>query len=100
MNYIKADGGLNGGLNGGLSGGLNDSINGSINDSINDSIKLSDTELLILSEISKQPSVTILELMEITGLSESTVNRALKTLQNKKRIARVGAKKNGHWEII
>ena len=92
MNYIKADGGLSGGINGGLSG--------SINDSINDSIKLSDTELRILSEISKQTSITILELMKITGLSESTVNRALKTLQNKKRIARVGAKKNGHWEII
>ena len=88
MNYIKADGGLSG------------SISGSINDSINDSIKLSDTELRILSEISKQPSVTILELMEIIGLSGSTVNRVLKNLQKNGYVARVGAKKNGHWEII
>ena len=89
-----------GGINGGINGGLNDRINDRINGRINDRINLSDTELLILSEISKNTSVTIHELVEITGFSAPTVNRALKVLQQNNIITRVGAKKNGYWQIM
>lgn len=34
------------------------------------------------------------------GFSESTIHRALKTLRENDFIIRVGAKKNGHWEVL
>lgn len=44
-------------------------------------------------------SITVPELIEYTGFSEPTINRALKTLRETGLIVRVGAKKNGHWEL-
>lgn len=45
------------------------------------------------------PTVRVPELIEYTGFSEPTINRALKTLRKTGLIVRVGAKKNGHWEL-
>ena len=69
---------------------------------VNEIIKNVDEEILSLEEkiiliIQKFPDVTILELMEKTGRSKSSIERVLK---NSKRIIRVGSRKNGHWEII
>ena len=81
---------------------LNDSIkeNDSLNDSLkeNDSIKLSDSEKKVLTEIRKNPSVTVLDLVTKTNLSEPTVNRALKSLKEKNILRREGSKKDGFWK--
>ena len=76
---------------------INDRING--NDILNDTLNLSDKELVVFNEIKRNPSVRVPELIEYTDFSEPTINRALKTLRETGMIVRVGAKKNGHWEL-
>lgn len=71
-----------------------------INDRINDRIKLTETESLIYAEIKRNPSITVPILMHETGYSEPTINRTLKALREKSCIARVGARKNGRWEVL
>ena len=77
----------------------NDRINYE-NGRINDITNLSDTELLIFAEIRRNPRITVAQLIHDTGVSERTINRALKTLRENGYIVRVGAKKNGYWNII
>ena len=76
---------------------VNDRINDRING--NDTLNLSDKELVVFNEIKRNPAVRVPELIEYTGFSEPTINRALKTLRENGLIIRVGAKKNGHWEL-
>ena len=71
-----------------------------INDRISDRIKLTETESLVFAEIKRNPSVTVPLLMRETGYSEPTVNRTLKSLREKSCIVRIGARKNGRWEIL
>ena len=66
----------------------------------NDCINLSDTELLIFAEIRRNPKSTVSQLVYDTGVSERTINRALKTLRENGYIAHVGARKNGYWNIL
>ena len=54
----------------------------------------------ILSEIRQNPSVSIRELQELIGLSESGVKKVLRQLRNDGIIVRVGGAKGGHWKII
>ena len=54
----------------------------------------------ILSAIQQNPSVTIKEMEEITGLSESGVKKILRQLRTDEQILRIGGAKGGHWEII
>ena len=54
----------------------------------------------ILSEIRQNPSVSIRELQDLVGLSESGVKKVLRQLRNDGIIVRVGGAKGGHWEII
>ena len=54
----------------------------------------------ILEAISKNPVITIKELQELSGLSESGVKKILRKLRAIGRIRRVGPDKGGHWEII
>lgn len=54
---------------------------------------------VVFNEIKRNPSVRVPELIEYTGFSEPPINRALKTLRETGLIVRVGAKKNGHWEL-
>lgn len=78
---------------------INDRING--NDILNDTLNLSDKELVVFNEIKRNPSVRVPELIEYTGFSEPTINRALKTLRETGLIVRVGAKKTdtGSWRL-
>ena len=79
---------------------LGDRINDGISDRISDRIKLTETESLIYAEIKRNPSITVPLLMHETGYSEPTINRTLKSLREKSCIARVGARKNGRWEVL
>ncbi len=58
------------------------------------------SENKILDLIRKNPSVTIPEMMQKLSLSDSGIRKILRKLQQEGRVARVGANKNGHWEII
>ena len=63
-----------------------------INDPINDPIKL-------LALIRLEPSASYGDYAARLGVSAATIKRKLGELKASGRIRRVGAKKNGHWEI-
>ena len=54
----------------------------------------------ILEAISKNSVITIKELQELTGLSESGVKKIIRNLRADNQIRRVGPDKGGHWEIV
>ena len=54
----------------------------------------------ILEAISKKSVITIKELQELTGLSESGVKKIIRNLRADNQIRRVGPDKGGHWEIV
>lgn len=78
----------------------NGGINCSVNDTQNGTVNLLESERLVLEEIKRNPHVTMNEIVIVTDISRRTVARALKTLQEKQIICRIGADKNGNWKII
>lgn len=76
----------------------NDSVNDSVNDRINQS--LNETEQEIYNLVKENDSISIPCISNKPGISESTVNRAIKKLKALNFIAREGAKKNGKWIIL
>lgn len=65
-----------------------------INEPINEPIKL------VLDVISKNPYLSKEAIAAEIGKSRATVTRVLLKLQNSGKIRRIGANKNGHWEIV
>lgn len=62
--------------------------------------EMSQSNQKILHVIQKDPFVTIKELQEMTGLSESGVKKNIRQLPEAGLIHHVGGDKGGHWEII
>ena len=54
----------------------------------------------ILAAMRQNPAVTIRELQEATGLSESGVKKIIRQLRADGHIQRIGAAKGGHWEVL
>lgn len=74
-------------------------------DTVNDSVKadaseLSKTDQSVLAAISSFLSYSYEKLAESCSLSRPTIARAVRTLQEKGFICRIGSNKTGHWEII
>ncbi len=69
------------------------------NDTLNDTIKLSDKERAVLAIIKEKPHISINEIVEKTGFSRPTVTRSINSLKEEQLLERVGAKKNGHWDV-
>ena len=65
-----------------------------VNDTVNDTVKL------ILSLLKENPSISYEELASKTGKSRVTISRKLSELKKNNLIRRMGADKNGHWEVI
>jgi len=59
-----------------------------------------DTKEKLLNEIKKNPTVTRKQLTDILNVSDRTVSRWIKKLEDDNLIRRVGGKKQGHWEIV
>ena len=53
----------------------------------------------ILALIKKNSKVTIREICDTTGLSESGVKKIIKKLKDEGTLVRVGALKGGYWEV-
>ena len=62
--------------------------------------KINRTQEKIITAIRNNSNVTINQLMVITGLSEPGVKKNLKHLKDAGIIARIGANKNGYWEVL
>ncbi len=53
----------------------------------------------MLAEIRNKPNITIAELSEVCEISNTAVDKVLKVLKSLGIIQRIGANKNGHWQI-
>lgn len=60
---------------------------------------MSENERSVLTAIASDPSITTSDIQSTTGLSESTVYRAVRKLREKGILQRTGSKKSGKWEI-
>ena len=66
----------------------------------NITVKLTQTQKDILNLIKENPCITQNELASKLNIARETVNRNMKKLQQEKIIQRLGADKNGSWEIL
>ena len=85
--------GVNVGANVGANVGINVTINVPLNVTIN---PLADKVQTLLQS---NPKTTIPELASTLGVTERTIKRAIKFLQDNGRLKRAGSRKTGHWEI-
>lgn len=53
----------------------------------------------ILTELKQDGNLTIHELASLIGVTERSIERNIKKLQEQGRLARVGPAKGGHWEV-
>ena len=70
------------------------------NEPINEPIKLTAKETEALQLIKENAEITRKEMVNRMQCSESTVKRAIDGLVEKNVIRRIGARKNGSWEVI
>ena len=54
----------------------------------------------ILKAIEKNPNITQEELAEIIGITRKSIISNMKKLQENGLIKRIGADKNGYWQVI
>lgn len=57
-------------------------------------------ELALLQLISKNPSITQIQLAEKMQVTDRTIKRKMKSLQEKGLIQRIGGKRNGKWIVL
>lgn len=62
-------------------------------------IKVTTNQQKIIDAIKKNPYVTQEELADIIGITKKSITANMKKLQNSGLIKRIGANKNGHWQI-
>lgn len=63
-------------------------------------VKITANQQKIIGVIKENPFITQEELSSIVGIARLNINKNMKKLQEQGIIKRVGADKNGHWEII
>jgi ATP-dependent DNA helicase RecG len=54
----------------------------------------------ILLLIQQNPAISIRELQDLTGLSESGVKKVIRQLKTNGRLLRSGGAKGGHWVVV
>ena len=63
-------------------------------------VKITVNQQKIIDVIKENPFVTQEELSSIVGIARLNINKNMKKMQEQGIIKRVGADKNGHWEIL
>ena len=76
------------------------SVNDTINGTINYTIKLTKNEQLVLNLIMNNTKMTREEIVSKTKLSDRTISRAIRHLQDENIISREGSRKTGYWKIL
>lgn len=74
---------------------------GGINDGINDGIsnRSEVMKLRLLRLIKEHPSITVAQMADALGISKRQAERTVANLKAQGRLVRVGANRNGHWEV-
>lgn len=62
-------------------------------------VKVATNQQKIIDTIKKNPYVTQEELADIVGIARKNIITNMKKLQDSGIIKRIGANKNGHWQI-
>ena len=62
-------------------------------------VKVNVNQRRIMDEIQKNPFITQEELSALVGISKVHINKNMQKLQQQNIIRRVGADKNGKWEV-
>ena len=65
----------------------------------NSEIKLNLSQIKVLAEIRNKPNITIAELSKVCEISDTAVDKVLKVLKSLGIIQRIGANKNGYWQV-
>ena len=63
-------------------------------------VKITINQQKIIDEIKRNPFVTQEELASLVGIAKLNINKNMKKLQEQNIIRRIGADKNGHWEVL
>ena len=63
-------------------------------------VGLNKTEKKVVGFLIENPSLTSIELSEKIGVTKRTIERAFKSLQEKKMIQRIGSKRDGNWIVV
>lgn len=66
---------------------------------INQFTSLNQSQIKVLKAIINKPSITTNELVNVIGLQSSRINEILKELKQLNKLKRVGARRNGFWEV-
>ena len=63
-------------------------------------VGLNKTEKKVIELLIENPNMTSIELSEKNRCTKRTIERAFKSLQEKKMIERVGSKRDGNWIVV
>ena len=63
-------------------------------------VGLNKTEKKVIELLIEDQSLTSIEISEKIGVTTRTIERAFKSLQEKKMIERIGSKRDGNWIVI
>ncbi len=63
-------------------------------------VKITINQQKIIDEIKRNSFVTQEELASLVGIAKLNINKNMKKLQEQNIIRRIGADKNGHWEVL
>ena len=72
--------------------------NGEINDGIN--VEITENEEMVLNILRSNKRIIKTDLVKISNLSSRTLDRVIASLKAKGLLKRLGANKNGSWEVI
>ncbi len=88
-----------------VSAALDDALGVQENVGINDGINVGITNMAVrnqdrlLDRVRENPAMTVAQMAEVLGLSKRQVERMVADLKKQERLVRVGAKRNGRWEV-
>ena len=80
------------------SGAVNEAVNEAENEAVNDG--MTDNEKLVLNAMKLDATITTPKMVELLGLSRTTIQRAIRSLKEKGFIQRNGSDKSGTWIIL
>ena len=63
-------------------------------------VGLKKAEKGVIGQLIVDPSLTAVELAKQMGVSKRTIERAFKSLREKKIIERIGSKRDGNWLVV
>ena len=78
---------------------VGDKVGDNVGDKLN-SAWLNFSQIKVLAEIRNNPNITKPQLMVKCNLGKTSIDNIIKILKNKGYIKRVGANKNGYWEVL